>query len=96
MFASPQPFPSSLGSPVFKEHAPSRKAGAKVGKVSFHARGIDEIFENIFTCFYYAVPMIITQETDRFFIKNTFQKCGNINIWTAFFRKFEQKQPEPN
>ncbi|MBO7478381.1 MAG: hypothetical protein J6U04_10665, partial [Salinivirgaceae bacterium] len=61
-------FPSPL-SPLtllsrLQELAPFRKAGAKVEAFSLSARGRNKFFEKYFTCFYYAVPMIITRKTD--------------------------------
>ena len=56
------------------ELAPFRKAGAKVEAFSLSARGRSKFFEKYFTCFYYAVPMIITRKMIGFCIEKLTKK----------------------
>ena len=74
--------------PRLQELAPSRKAGAKVEGFSFSARGNRKFFEKYFTCFYYAVPMIITQETDWIYSRKIFNILGFYDCKASFFGEF--------
>ena len=68
-----------------QEPAPFRKAGAKVEAFSLSARGICKFFEKYFTCFYYAVPMIITRKMIGFYIEKHSKKRRIGRIWMSFF-----------